>query len=68
MRYTNTPNEDIIARESLDAALEQLRAGKLYIDMVQVKAITRSNAAQLFPPGIADIVRRYLGCPSVPTA
>lgn len=62
---TNTADQNDMARNVLALANEAAKAGTLYADGVQVKAIHRGNAAKVFPPGIRDIVRRYLGVQGV---
>jgi hypothetical protein len=62
---TNTAAQNDMAREILKGANEKIAAGQLWIGLVQVKEITRSNADKVFPPGVREIVRRYLGCQSV---
>ena len=65
-RYTNTAEQNEMARQYIQAAQERIKAGTLYVGTVQVKAITKANADKVFPPGCAAIVRRFLGVQSVP--
>ena len=62
---TNTPEQNKLAREYLDAANAKAKRGELWIDTVQIKVVTKANAPRVFAPGVAEIVRRYLGCQSV---
>lgn len=65
MKTTNTAAQNEMAADVLRGAHEKMAAGNLYVGLVQVKAITRANAAAIFPPGVREIVRRYLGCQGV---
>ena len=64
-RYTNTPEQNAMAQELLRGAREEIAAGRLKVHGVKIKAVTKANARDVFPPGCAEIVRRYLGAPSV---
>ena len=64
-RYTNTAEQNEMARQYIQAAQERIKAGTLYVGTVQVKAITKANASKVFPPACSEIVRRYLGAQSV---
>lgn len=49
-----------IAEQALKGANEAIKAGKLFVNGVAVKSIHRGNVMQVFPPGIAEQVRRIL--------
>lgn len=49
-----------IAEEALKGANEAIKAGKLKVNGVQIKSIHRGNVMDIFPPGIAEQVRRIL--------
>ena len=65
-RYTNTAEQNEMARQYIQAAQERIKAGTLYVGTVRIKAVTKANADKIFPPGCAAIVRRFLGVQSVP--
>ena len=54
------PNEIAIAEEALRGAAEMIGAGTLRVNGVQIKAVHRGNVMAVFPPGIREVVRRYL--------
>ena len=54
------PNEIAIAEEALRGAAEMIGAGTLRVNGVRIKAVHRGNVMSVFPPGVAEIVRRYL--------
>lgn len=62
---TNTAAQNEMARIYLDAANAQARQGALWVNGVAVKVVTKANAKDVFAPGVAEIVRRYMGCQSV---
>lgn len=49
-----------MAEQALKGANEMVKAGKLFVNGVQIKAIHRGNVMQVFPPGIREAVRRIL--------
>ena len=54
------PNEIAIAEEALRGAAEMIGAGTLRVNGVQIKTVHRGNVMAVFPPGIREVVRRYL--------
>ena len=49
-----------IAEQALQGAREMIKAGKLFVNGVQIKSIHRGNVMSVFPPGIREEVRRML--------
>lgn len=54
------PSEIVIAEEALRGATAMIAEGSLRVNGVQVKRIHRGNVMAVFPPGVAEVVRRYL--------
>ena len=54
------PNEIEIAEEALRGAREMIGAGTLRVNGVQIKTVHRGNVMSVFPPGVREVVRRYL--------
>ena len=50
-RYTNTPEQNAMAQELLRGAREEIAAGRLKVRGVTIKAVTKANARDVFPPG-----------------
>ena len=48
------------AEQALAGARTMIEAGTLFVSGVAVKAVTRSNVMAIFPPGVREVVRRYL--------
>lgn len=53
-------NEIQVAEQALKGARERIAVGNLFVKGVQVKAIHRGNVMDVFPPGVREVVRRYL--------
>lgn len=53
-------NEIQIAEQALKGARERIAVGTLFVNGVQVRAIHRGNVMAAFPPGIRELVRRYM--------
>jgi hypothetical protein len=53
-------NEIQIAEQALKGARERISAGALFVNGVQVKAIHRGNVMDVFPPGVREVVRRFM--------
>lgn len=53
-------SEIAIAVAALKGAREMIVAGTLTVNGVRIKAIHRGNVMQVFPPGVREVVRRYL--------
>ncbi len=49
-----------MAEQALQGAREMVKAGTLKVNGVQIKSIHRGNVMDIFPPGIAEQVRRIL--------
>lgn len=60
MNKAMTASEVAVAQDALKGAAEMIAAGSLRVNGVTVKAIHRGNVMQVFPPGVAEVVRRYL--------
>jgi hypothetical protein len=57
---TMTANEALLANQYIEACHAEIKAGRVWIGGAQVKALTRSNVMQIFPPGVRELVRRVL--------
>jgi hypothetical protein len=55
-----TPNEIQIAQQALAGAAEMIRAGTLMVNGVKIRAVHKGNVMSVFPPGVREVVRRYL--------
>jgi len=55
-----TPSQIEIAEQALKGAREAIKAGKLYANGVQIKSVHRGNVKAVFPPGVREVVQRYL--------
>ncbi len=53
-------NEIQVADQALKGARERIAAGTLFVKGVQIKAIHRGNVMDVFPPGVRELVRRYM--------
>lgn len=53
-------NEIQIATQALKGAQERISAGALFVNGVKIKAIHRGNVMSVFPPGIREVVRRFM--------
>lgn len=53
-------NEIQIAKDALQGAMEMIKAGTLFVKGVQIKAIHRGNVMAVFPPGVREVVRRFM--------
>lgn len=60
MSKAMTAEQVTVAQDALKGAAEMIAAGRLTVNGVQVKAVHRGNVMSVFPPGIAEVVRRYL--------
>ncbi len=55
-----TADEIALAEQYIQAAREQIKAGSLVVGGVTIKALHRGNVMSVFPPGVNELVRRYL--------
>jgi hypothetical protein len=53
-------NEIQIAEQALKGARERISAGTLFVGGVQIKSVHRGNVMSVFPPGVREVVRRFL--------
>lgn len=53
-------NDRQIAEQAIAGAQEQIKAGTLTANGVRVKVIGKHNVMAIFPPGVREVVRRYL--------
>lgn len=60
MNKAMTANEVAVAEGALKGAGEMIKAGTLRVNGVVIKAIHKGNIDGIFPPGIRELVRRYL--------
>jgi hypothetical protein len=55
-----TASEIEIAEQALKGAREKIEGEDLWVGGVRIKAVHRGNVMVIFPPGVREIVRRYL--------
>ncbi len=55
-----TQDETLVAEQAVAGAREEIKAGRLFVSGVQIRALGRHNCMQVFPPGVRELVRRYL--------
>lgn len=57
---TLTTEQAALADTYIQAVHAEIKAGRVWVGGVRVKALTRSNVMAIFPPGVGELVRRAL--------
>ena len=60
-----TEIETMTASQYVQSIREAIAAKTLFVRGVQIKALHRANYRDVCPPGIRDMVRRYMGWPAI---
>lgn len=55
-----TTEQRMVAEQAIRGAQEAIGRGELFVDGVQVKALTKSNVMRVFPPGVREVAQRAL--------
>lgn len=56
-----TETEIMTASQYVQGITEAIQSKTLFVRGVQIKALHRANVKDICPPGVCDLVKRYMG-------